>query len=203
MKAQRGRIYSRAEGSGRPLGPQPSTTQPNPTQHNPTQHNPDQPSPAQPNPTQPNLNSRPLFFAAILFRSFIFFISSPTSHTAWTKRKPTQRRQGYSPEVESPCPSRHTSIIPAFTNRLWQHFCWQKGSSSSYRLGLLTCGGKPVPQVADIRRNLFPHLYQLFFTRPILRRHSARNISMDIKRNSRLCERNIALDWKIIGATPM
>ena len=56
-----------------------------------------------------------------------------------------------------------------------------KGSSSSYRLGLLTCVGKPVPQVADIRRNLFPHLYQLFFTRLILRRHSARNISTPTK----------------------
>ena len=41
-----------------------------------------------------------------------------------------------------------------------------KSSSSSYRLGLLTCGGKPVPQVADMGRNLNPHLYHFFFFTP-------------------------------------
>ena len=57
----------------------------------------------------------------------------------------------------------------------------QKGSS--YRLRLLTCGGRPFPQLADIRRKLFTHLYQLFFTMQILLSHSARNISMDIELN--------------------
>ena len=57
----------------------------------------------------------------------------------------------------------------------------QKGSS--YRLRLLTCGGRPFPQLADIRRKLFTHLYQLFFTMQILLSHSAWNISMDIELN--------------------
>ena len=72
----------------------------------------------------------------------------------------------------------------------------QKGSS--YRLRLLTCGGRLFPQLADIRRKLFTHLYQLFFTMQILLSHSARKISMDIELNATLRERNITLDWKII-----
>ena len=60
------------------------------------------------------------------------------------------------------------------------------------------------PQPVDIRRKLFPPQYQLFFKLlPILLSHSARNILMDIKLNAALCERNITLDWKIIGATSM
>ena len=83
----------------------------------------------------------------------------------------------------------------------------QKGSSSSYRLWLLTCGGKPVPQVAkrfkfklparlglltcggkpvsqvaDTRRKLNPHLYHFFFfTIPILRRHGLPKSSAEIE----------------------
>ena len=90
------------------------------------------------------MNSRPLFFAAILFGSFIFLFHH--QHLPLHGRNENQRNGGRATHLR--WKARAKAVTPASflhsTNGWWQHFCWQKGSSSSYRLGLLTCGGKPV-----------------------------------------------------------